>query len=80
MQHLHRITCMGAATLKLAGAGTWTMTLAPGAPDDNTYDIVNALRPDATATCFGNLSCVGCPGNGIDQYGLVSTCILLSHK
>lgn len=49
-------------------AGTWTLTLIPGAPDNNTYSVINANRPQPTlmangmaqSTCWGNLSCVPC--------------------
>lgn len=64
--------CRGCCMNKIRNAGTWTMTLVPGAPEDNTYNIVNALRPDAASTCNGNLSCARCPGTGVDQFGVVS--------
>lgn len=55
------------------------MTLLPGAPEDNTYLVTNALRPDSTS-CFGNLSCAVCPGTLVDQYGLVRPLLYPSWK
>lgn len=56
-------------------AGTWTLTLLPTAPDNNTYLVVNSLRPAPApdgSNCWGALSSSECTGgDGVDEFAYV---------
>ena len=49
-------------------AGNWTLTLLPGAPSPNTYEVVSTSR---NGTCDSFLSCTNCAANIVDVYGVV---------
>lgn len=60
--------------MALLVAGTWTLTLLPNAPDNNTYTVVNSQRPTVPAgsTCWGTLSTPECQyGDGVDEFAYV---------